>query len=135
MAVTTAAAVKNGRLDAISVAWGATPKLRLYSGSMPANSDAALSSNTLLAEVTPAPVAASGGVKNMLGSVLATTGQAGAAGGTLATFYRVYKTDGTTCVEQGTVGLAGSTPDMVIDNTSIASGQTVNFNSWTKTEP
>jgi hypothetical protein len=129
MTITTSAAVKNGRLDAITTAWGATPKLRLYSGTAPADATAALSGNTLLAEVTPTPAAASAGTKDMLGGAKSTTG---AATGT-ATFYRAYNSGGTTCHEQGTVGTSGT--DLIIDNTSITSGQTVNFNTWTKTEP
>lgn len=129
MAVTTSNAVKNARLDAISTAWGATPKLRLYSGTMPANASASLSGNTLIVEVTPVPAAASGAVKDILGG--SKTGTAVAT--QTATFYRLYDTTGATCHEQGTVGTSGT--DLVIDNTSISSGQTVNFNSWTKTEP
>jgi hypothetical protein len=129
MTVTTSTTVKNGRLDAISTGWGATPKLRLYSGTPPANAAASLSGNTLLAEVTPAPAAASGAVKDMLGGTKTTTA---AASGT-ASFYRVYDSAGTNCHEQGTVGTSGT--DLVIDNTTIALAQTVNFNTWSKTEP
>jgi hypothetical protein len=129
MTVTTSAAVKNGMLDAITTAWGATPKLRLYSGTPPTDASTALSGNTLLAEVTPTPAAASGGTKDMLGGAKSTTG---AATGT-ASFYRAYNSGGTTCHEQGTVGTSGT--DLIIDNTSINSGQAVNFNTWTKTAP
>jgi hypothetical protein len=133
MTVTTPTSVKNARLDAISTAWGATPKLRLYSGAPPADVNAALAGNTLLAEVTPTPAGAANGVKDMLGGAKATTGAAAAATGTAATFYRVYNSAGTVAMEQGTVGTAGA--DLNIDNTSIANGQAVNFNNWTKTEP
>ncbi len=132
MAVTTSTAVKNGRLDAITTAWGGTPKLRLYSGTAPANAAAALSGNSMLAEVTPTPAAASGGVKDILGGAKTTTG-VNAGTGTVATFYRVYDSAGTNCHEQGTVGTSGA--DLTVDNTSIANGQTVNFNTFTKTEP
>ena len=40
---------------------------------------------------------------------------------------------GTNCHEQGTVGTSGT--DLVIDNTNVNNGQTVNFNTFTKTEP
>jgi hypothetical protein len=129
MTVTTSTAVKNARLDAISTSWGATPKLRVYSGTPPANASAALSGNTLLVEVTPAPAAASGATKDMLGGVKTNTA---AAAGT-ASFYRVYDSPGTNCHEQGTVGTSAT--DLIIDNTTIALAQTVNFNTFTKTEP
>jgi hypothetical protein len=129
MTVTTTTAVKNARLDAINATWGASAKLRLYSGTPPANAAASLSGNTLLVEVTPAPASASGATKDMLGGTKTNTA---AAAGT-ASFYRVYDSGGTTCHEQGTVGTSGT--DLVIDNTTIALAQTVNFNTWTKTEP
>lgn len=128
MAVTYDNTVKNAQLDGISTAWGASATLRLYSGTPPANQGTALSGNTLLAQCTPTPAAASGGTKDMLGG--AKSGTASATG--TASFYRIYKSDGTTCVEQGTVTATGGGGDLTIDNTSIASGQTVNFNTFTK---
>jgi hypothetical protein len=133
MAISTTVAVKNARLDAISATWGATPKLRLYSGTPPANAAAALSGNTLLVEITLDPQDAVAGVKNMLGDPVQGVGAAGAGDGTDATFYRVYNSGGTTCFEQGTVSESGA--DMAVDNANIAQNQVVNFNSWTKTEP
>jgi hypothetical protein len=129
MTVTSSTAVKNARLDAINATWGASAKLRLYSGTPPANAGASLSGNTLLVEVTPAPASASAGTKDMLGGTKTNTA---AAAGTAA-FYRVYDSAGTTCHEQGTVGTSGT--DLVIDNTTIALAQTVNFTTFTKTEP
>ena len=133
MAVTTSTAVKNARLDAISSTWGASPKLRLYSGTPPTNAATALSGNNLLAEVTPTPAAASNASKDMLGGAKSTTGTAAAGTGTTATFYRVYDSGGTTCHEQGTVAQSGG--DVTIDNPSIAQNQAVNINTFTKTEP
>jgi hypothetical protein len=133
MAVSTSTAVKNARLDAISSTWGASPKLRLYAGTPPANAAAALSSNSLLVEVTITPAAASNATKDMLGGAKSGTGAAAAGTGTTATFYRVYDSGGTTCHEQGTVAQSGG--DITIDNPSIAQNQAVNINTFTKTEP
>lgn len=133
MTVSTSTAVKNARLDAIATAWGAAPKLRLYSGTPPANAAAALSGNNLLAEVTPVPAAASNASKDMLGGAKSTTGTAAAGTGTPATFYRVYDSAGTTCHEQGTVAQSGG--DITVDNANIAQNQAVNINTFTKTEP
>ena len=135
MAVQITDGTKHGMLDAISTVWGATPKLRLYSGTPPADETAALSGNTLLAEVTPAPASASGGSKDMLGGTKTTTGAAGAGAGTNAAFYRLYNSAGSTCYEQGTVTVTGGGGDMTMDNINIANGQTVNVNTWTKTIP
>jgi hypothetical protein len=122
---------RNARLDAISTTWGASPLFRIYSGTPPADESTALSGNNLLAVVTLTPAAASGGVKNMLGSTQNTTG---AIAGT-ASFYRVYNAAASTCFEQGTITATGGGGDAIIDNTSIAVGQTVQVTSFSKTEP
>ena len=75
--------------------------------------------------------AASGGSKALNNLPLSTTGL---APGTAA-HYRIYASDGTTCHEQGSITATGGGGDMTIDNTSIASGQTVNITGFTKTEP
>lgn len=129
MTVNVANTVANGALDAIATAWGASPLLRIYSGTAPTNTGTALSGNTLLAHCTLAPASASAGSKDMLGGVQ--TVAADATG--TASFYRVYNSAGTTCFEQGTVGTSGT--DVTIDNTSINSGQSVKFNTFTKTWP
>jgi hypothetical protein len=129
MAVSTSTGVKNARLDAINATWAASATLRVYSGTPPASAAAALSGNTLLVQCTPTPASASGGIKDMLGGAKSGTASASGTGA----FYRVYDSAGTTCHEQGTIGTSGS--DLTIDNTSISSGQTVNFNTWSKSEP
>lgn len=136
MAITTSTAVKNGRLDAISAAWGTNPVLRFYGGTPPTNAATALGSaaaNPLLASITITPAAASNGTKDMLGGTKTGTGTAAAGSGTTTTFYRIYDSGGATCHEQGTVGNTGS-PDLPIDNPSIAQNQAVNVNTFTKTE-
>lgn len=129
MAVFYADTLRNAMLDAISTTFGATPKLRIYSGTAPADETAALSGNTLLAEFTLAPSAAATGSKQFVPSTLTAT--ASAAG--TASFYRIWNTGATTSFEQGTVGQG--TGDLSLDNTSITSGQTVNITSFTKTAP
>ena len=74
---------------------------------------------------------ASGGSKALNNLPLSTTGL---AAGTAA-HYRIYASDGTTCHEQGSITATGGGGDMTIDNTSIASGQTVSITGFTKTEP
>lgn len=122
MSVQYSTAVRNSMLDAIEVAIGTAPKLRILTGSPPANC-AAAQTGTLLAELTlPSDwmAAASGGSKTMSGSWTASASAAGTAG-----YYRIVDSSGTTCHEQGTVTATGSGGDMTVDNVSIASGQTV----------
>ena len=135
MAVTRTAAVKNSMLDGISTNWGAGALLRIYSGTAPADVNAALSGNNVLAVVTPTPAAASAGSKDMLGGTKSTTGTAAASTGTVATFYRVYASDGTTVKEQGTITVTGGGGDMTLANTNIAQNQPVDITAFTKNFP
>lgn len=102
--------------------------LRIYSGSKPATADTALSGNTLLAELrfnaTSAP-AASGGLLTF--NSITSDSSADATG--TASFFRAFKSDGTTVVMDGTVGT--SSANMVIATTSVVAAQTVSCSSFT----
>ena len=133
MAIQMSILVRNARLDAIETVVGATAKLLIYdlTAGAPANCAAAITA-TLLATLTlPADWmnAGSGGAKTLLGSW---TGTAGADG--TADFFRLMANDGTTCGMQGTVGLSGASPDLVMDNTSITTGQTITITTFTLTD-
>ena len=126
--------VRNAVLDAWETAMGTAVKLRIYSGTAPADEATALSGNTMLVEWALASDwagAAAAGVKALTSTPVAGTG---AAAGT-ATFYRFYNTAGSTCHEQGSVTATGGGGDMTIDNVVIASGQTVNVTGFSKTAP
>ena len=88
MAVQYSTTVRNAFGNAWVAAIGGACKIRIYSGSMPANCAAALSGNTLLAELTGnatlAP-AASGGVLT-LNSI---TADASADASGTAAFYKI----------------------------------------------
>lgn len=130
MALQLSVAARNGRLDNIESVVGTAAKIRIYSGSAPANC-AASETGTLLADFTLASdwaAAAASGSKALNNLPLTTTG---AATGT-AGHFRLTASDGTTCHVQGTVGQG--TGDLSLDNVSIASGQTVNITGWTFTD-
>jgi len=132
MAIQLATSTRNARLEAIETDTGVSAKLMIYTGSMPANC-AAATTGTLLAEFDLASdwaAAASGGAKALNSLPLSTTG---AAAGT-AGYFRLFKTDGTTCQMQGTITATGGGGDMTLDNTSIASGQAVNVTGFTITD-
>lgn len=134
MTVQFSTTVRNALLDVIETTMGTSVYLRIYSGTPPANPAAALSGNTMLWEKQLASdwaSAASAGSKAL--SSVPLTNTAAAAG--TASFYRFYASDGTTCHEQGTVTATGGGGDLTVDNTSIASGQTVNVTAFTKTAP
>ena len=132
MAIQFAVSTRNARLDAIETDAGTSAILEIRSGSMPANC-ATASSGTKLAQFNLASdwaASASGGSKALNGLPLTTTG---AASGT-AGYFRLFKTDDSTCILQGTVTATGGGGDMTLDNISIASGQTVNVTGFTITD-
>lgn len=131
MALQYSVTVRNAQLDAVETTVGAAPLLRIYSGSAPANC-AAAASGTLLAEATlPSDwmEAASSGSKSLSGTWQdASANATGTAG-----HWRLYDSSGTTCHAQGTVTATGGGGDMTLDNTSIASAQSVTITSFTIT--
>lgn len=127
--------LKNAKLNAISTYAGTSAQLSLYNGTQPTNPDTALSGNTLLVTLTCSAsafaAAASGGVLTA-NAISNGTGAAGASTGTNATWFRLWKSDGTTPVLDGTVGT--SSADLILNNVNIATGQTVSVTSLTITE-
>ena len=131
MALQYSVTVRNAQLDAVETTVGTAPLLRIYSGSGPANC-AAAASGTLLAEATlPSDwmAAANSGSKALSGTWQdASANATGTAG-----HWRLYDSGGTTCHAQGTVTATGGGGDMTLDNTSIASAQSVTITSFTIT--
>ena len=131
MALQYSVAVRNAQLDAVESTTGTAAILRIYSGAVPANC-AAAASGTLLAEMTlPSDwmAAASSGSKALSGTWQdASANATGTAG-----HFRLLDSGGTTCHAQGTVTATGGGGDLTLDNTSIASGQSVTITSFTIT--
>ena len=104
--------------------------LRIYSGTQPATADTALSGNTLLAELrfnaTAAPAASSG----VLTFNAFTPDSSADATGT-ASFFRAFKSDGTTVVFDGNVGTTGSTSCLEMATTTITAGVQISVTSFT----
>ena len=132
MTIQLSVAARNGRLDAIETELGASPILKIRTGSAPADC-ATADSGTVLATLnlpSDAMAAASSGSKAKAG----TWQDASADASGTAAHFRLYKTDGTTCVLQGTVTATGGGGDMEIQNTSINSGQQVTVTAFTLTD-
>ena len=135
MALQYRSTLRSNRLDTLTTDVGNAALLRIYSGTPPADADAALSGNTLLAELTcasPFAPSASGGV--LTASAITSDSSADATG--TATFFRVYKSDGTTCVVQGTVGgtVQATTGDLQLNTSALVSSIPVAVTSLTITE-
>lgn len=129
MAIQLGVATRNARLDAIETAVGTAPKLQIRSGAAPADC-ATADSGTLLCEITlPSDwmSAAASGQKAKLGTWQAN----GVANGT-AGHFRLKDSAGSVCHIQGTV--ATSAADLIVDNTSINSGQQVTVTGFTLTD-
>ncbi len=132
MALQFSVNVRNSRLDAIETAIGTAAVLKIRTGAAPANVAAADSGTVLVTATLPSDwlAAASNGSKALAG-----TWQDASADATgTAEHFRIYASDGTTAHIQGTVTATGGGGDMTLDNTSIASGQSVTITSFTLTD-
>lgn len=132
MALQLSVTVRNARLDAIETAIGTAAILEIRSGSAPADC-ATADSGTLLASMTlPSDwaAAASSGSKAKSGTWQdASANATGTAG-----HFRIKDSGGTVCHVQGTVTVTGGGGDLTVDNTSIASAQTVTITSFSLTD-
>lgn len=131
MAIQLSVACRNARLDAIETELGASPKLKIRTGTQPADCAAADSGTVLATFDLPADAmaAAASGAKAKSGTWQETAAD---ATGTAPAHFRLYKNDGTTCVLQGTVG-AGS-GDLSLDSVNITVGQQVTITTFTITD-
>lgn len=122
-------------LAALATALGASPLIKVYSGTFPANADASGAGLTLLATLacsaTPFPAATQNSGTNAVATFNTITSATAVATGTATTFR--LTTSGGTVVGQGSVG-AGS-GDLSLNTTSITSGSTVAITAATLTQP
>jgi hypothetical protein len=133
MAIQIRSATRDARLDVIESNPGASVAMQIRSGAQPADC-ATANSGTLLWDINlPADwmAAASGGVKAKAGTWSGAASAAGTAG-----HFRLFASqatkDQTTCFMQGSVGQG--TGDLSLDNTNIASGQTITINTFSLTD-
>jgi hypothetical protein len=129
MAIKLAASTRNARLDAIETEVGTGAVLKIRTGSAPADVATADSGSVLVTITLDSDwmAAASSGSKAKAGT------WSGTASGTgTAEHFRIYASNGTTQKIQGTVGQGSG--DLSLDNTSIASGQTVTVTAFTLTD-
>lgn len=127
MALQYSTSVRNAQLDAIETTAGTSAKLRVLTGSAPANC-AAAETGTLLVQMELASdwmAAAGSGSKAKSGTWSDT-----ADGGSASTpgYFRIVDSAGTTCHVQGTCGIGSG--DLSFDG-SVTAGQTVTVNTFT----
>lgn len=111
--------------------------IRIYSGTVPADCDAALSGNTVLAELTCNATAFSGVADVNPGAratFAAITADSSADASGTATFFRILtQASSGTAHCQGTVGT--SSADLILNTTSITAGSQVSITSATIDQP
>lgn len=122
----------NAAVDAIAALLN-TGYFRIYSGTQPASADTALSGNTLLAELRFGATAFGAGVAGVATANAITQDSSADATGT-ASFFRAFKSDGTTVVCDGSVGASGSGADAIIDSTAVQANTIVQVTSMTLTQ-
>lgn len=133
MALQFSTTYRNALLTQLSTTMGGTEVLKMFTGSPPANCGTG-DSGTLLVTYTLAGsgdwAAASAGAMSLASLPLTTTaGNTGTMG-----YFRGYDS-GAVCHIQGTVTATGGGGDLTFDNPALASGQTVNLNTFTLTAP
>lgn len=126
MALQYSTAIRNNQLDQVEATAGASAKLRILTGSAPANCAAAETGSLLCEIALPSDwmAAASSGSKAKAGTWQGTAGAGGTAG-----YFRIVDNAGTTCHVQGTCGQGSG--DLQLDNTNIANGQQITINTFT----
>lgn len=130
MAIKYSTTLRNAMMDSLTTNAGTSAKLRIYSGTRPANPQGAITGTMLVELVCNATAFAAASSSGVLTANAISSGTAAATG--TATHFRLWKSDGTTAVMDGDVGTSGS--DLNLNNTSIASGQTVSVSSYAITE-
>jgi hypothetical protein len=128
------AARRAAMLDTITSA-ASSGKLRIYSGSQPADADATIGAATLLAELTMGATAfgsatSTASTNSVLTANAITSDTSADATGTAA-WFRLWQSNGTTPILDGTVGTSGT--DLIINSTAIQIGATVSASSLTLT--
>jgi hypothetical protein len=123
-------AVRNARLDALEAAIGTGAKLLIYTGAPPGILQTEVGS--LLATLTldsDYMNDGASGSKTKKGTWSGTATGDGTAG-----HFSLRASNGTTRHVEGSCGLSGASPDMVMDNTSILTGQTITVSAFTLTD-
>jgi hypothetical protein len=117
---------RNAQQNGLITYAGTGALINIYAGSQPANANTAISGQTLLVTLT---VSGSFGTDSNGTITLSSVANGTAVATNTATFFRITKSDTTTVVMDGSV--ATSDADLVLNNTSIATGQVVSISAGT----
>lgn len=117
---------RNAQQQGLITYAGSGALINIYAGSQPANANTAISGQTLLVTLT---VSGSFGTDSNGTITLSTVTNGTAVATGTASFFRITQSNGSTVVMDGSV--ATSDADLVLNNTSIATGQVVSISAGT----
>ena len=117
---------RNAQQNGLITYAGSGALINIYAGSQPANANTAISGQTLLVTLT---VSGSFGTDSNGTITLSSVANGTAVATGTASFFRITQSDGTTVVMDGSVGISDA--DLVLNNTSIATGQVVSISAGT----
>jgi hypothetical protein len=117
---------RNAQQNGLITYAGTGALINIYAGSQPANANTAIAGQTLLVTLT---VTGAFGTDSNGTITISTVANGTAVATNTATFFRITKSDTTTVVMDGSV--ATSDADLVLNNTSIATGQVVSISAGT----
>lgn len=127
--------LRNAWCDAITTRVGNAGLLRIYTGSVPSNCAQGASGTKLSEHTCGSPFAPAAGTPTPGQLAVTLPANVNALADGTAGYYRIYKSDGTTCVWQNSVVSSGSGLVLNPSSNVIASGQPVAVTSWTITAP
>jgi hypothetical protein len=107
--------------------------LKIYAGAVPADANTAQVSPTLLGTLTFGSTAFATAAGRSITANPITQDTAADATGT-ASYYRAFKSDATTVIEQGTCGVTGSGADLIMNTTSVVVGGPIVATSFVKNQ-
>ena len=123
---------RNAIVDALTTQVGASGTIKIYAGTKPADCATAIGAQVLLGTLPCSATFAAAAIAGLLTLNAITNDAAAEATGT-ASFFRAYKSDGTTCVIQGDVAVSAS--DLNLNTVSIVTNGIIAITSFTVTAP
>jgi hypothetical protein len=117
---------RNAQQNGLITYAGSGALINIYAGSQPANANTAISGQTLLVTLT---VSGSFGTDSNGTITLSSVADGVAVATGTASFFRITQSNGSTVVMDGSVAISDA--DLVLNNTSIATGQVVSISAGT----
>lgn len=117
---------RNAQQNGLITYAGSNALINIYAGAQPANANTAISGQTLLVTLT---VSGSFGTDSNGTITLSSVANGTAVATGTAAFFRITQSNGSTVVMDGSVDTSDA--DLVLNNTSIATGQVVSISAGT----